>query len=244
MDERQRQRPIRLFDLAYACSIYARVTGFDESYARFVKATSKPPDLARADHRKALLVWLNSWGCRQFALKWHCLASENIRLWYDGYRHTLPATDKDLWELSRSELAEAETAYASLSNLTASRYTRKDKPELLKKTAGPTGAAKILFALRPRAFLAWDGPIREHFGYDGSAASYLAYLKGVVRALKALEAECRLRGLQLTDLPRELGTRSPSVVQLIDMYYWITITRGWHPPDSSTLRRWVEWDQP
>jgi len=235
---------MRLFELAYACSIYARVTGFDESHARFVRATKGSPDLALAKHRKKLLIWLNSWGCRQFARKWHDLASEEIRSWYEEYRDTLPATDKDLWELSTSELAEAETAYASLSKLTASRYRRKDKPELLKKTAGPTGAAKILFALRPRAFLAWDGAIREHFGYDGSAASYLAYLEGVVLALKALEAECRLRGLKLTDLPRELGTRSPSVVQLIDMYYWITITRGWHPPDSSTLRRWVEWDQP
>jgi len=70
---------VRLFQLAYACRLYGEFTDFDATYERFLSVTHPSFDVLNASHRKALFKWLNAWGCRQFAVDYHGLASENLK---------------------------------------------------------------------------------------------------------------------------------------------------------------------
>ena len=228
-----------LSELAFACFLYGRITDYDESYLRFVQSTANSPDLANPEHRQALLTWLNKWGCRQFALKYHQYASGEILSWYNEYAPTLIPRRKNLWELSDSELTAVSVAYESLAARIASY--RKQKADPVAVHVGPTGASKILFAIRPQALPPWDEPIRKSLGYDTARHSYLSYLKDVKSTLEELALSCKEHGFQLVDLPKRLDRPDSTVPKLIDEYYWVTLTRKWSVPRPSTFERWAEW---
>jgi hypothetical protein len=233
---------MRLSELAFANFLYDRLTSYDDSYRNFQRITNASPDLSIARHRRALLAWLNKWGCRQFALEHHELASGEILRWHNQYGDTLFPGDRDLWELTELELSSVGTAYESLSNRTASYRTRNGNR--FSVSFGPTGAAKILFAIRPRALVPWDDSVRNHLEHDGSPASYLSYLKHVKSMLKELAMSCQGNGFQLIDLPQQLGRPDLTLPKLIDEYYWVTITKKCSPPDSDTFQRWANWSRP
>lgn len=239
MDEKQRQRPIRLSELAFACYVFGALTKYDSSYLRLQQATDGSPDLCLPEHRKALLRWLNAWGCRQFARKFHDLASEEIRSWYGEYGDKLCPKDRRLLELSEPELVAVGTAYESLSPRIAS-YRKKGGASSLVPV-GPAGASKILFAIRPRALLPWDAGIRKGLDHTPSGASYVRYLRDAKMLLENLAVQCHIHGLELSDLPQELGKPDSSLAMLLNKYYWITWTRRC-APDSDTFQRWAEWD--
>lgn len=230
-----------LSELAFACFLYSRLTDYDNSYLHFLRITDGSPDLSNREHRKALLVWLNQWGCRQFALKYHEHASAEILSWHNEYGSTLFPGDRNVWELSEPELASVGAAYESLSSRIASYRTRNRNSRPV--SVGPTGAAKILFAIRPRALLPWDDSIRKSLGYDNSQVSYLSFLRSVKSVLEELATSCQRNGFQLADLPRQLGRPNSTVPKLIDEYYWVTTTKKCSPPDSDTFQRWANWSQ-
>lgn len=93
--------------------------------------------------------------------------------------------------LTAEELNGVERAYTGLLNKTASRKRRKNGE--VQVTVGPAGTAKILFALRPDALMPWDDPIRNKFGWDGSAASYRKHLEMARGWLKDLAKVCEER---------------------------------------------------
>jgi hypothetical protein len=233
---------MNLFELGYACFLYGQFTDYDQSYLEFLNITNGSPDLNNPEHRKALLVWLNRWGCRQFALDYHDLASQEILAWYNQHQSVLPPPERNLWELTEFELTSVSEAYGLLSGRIASIKTRRGGKSF-PVSIGPTGAAKILFAVRPRYLPPWDDAIRRNLGYDKSEKSYLSYLRRVKSALEGLGASCQKNGFPLTELPARLGRRNSSVPKLIDEYYWITMVQGCSPPDPVTLQRWVEWSR-
>lgn len=230
-----------LSELAFACFLYNGGTDYDNSYRIFLEVTEGSPDLSSSEHREALLVWLNQWGCRQFALKYHEQASGEILSWHNEYSPTLLPRNRNLWEITEAELASAGAAYESLSSRIASYRKRRGK--VVPVSIGPTGAAKILFAIRPRALLPWDDSIRESLGYDDSQASYLSFLGSVKSLLEELATSCERNGFQLADLPRLLGRPHSTVPKLIDEYHLVTITKNCSPPDSDTLQRWANWSR-
>ena len=65
---------MRLHELACACPLYAAFTDFDKSIMEFRSVASPALDLGNAAHRKALLKWLNSWGCMHLAKHYHSMA--------------------------------------------------------------------------------------------------------------------------------------------------------------------------
>jgi hypothetical protein len=68
----------------------------------------------------------------------------------------------------------------------------------------PTGASKILFALRPNCLIPWDDPIREEFGYHNfphSSSSYIDYLEYSCSIFSKL---CARYGFELKDLPQKI----------------------------------------
>lgn len=230
---------MELSELAFACLLYARFTNYDDSYISFLQSTSHHPDLVDPEHRRALLIWLNQWGCRQFASEYHDLASSEILSWYNQFNSTLFDRDKNLLELTEAEIYSVTRAYEALSNKTAS--FRRRKGSTLRITVGPTGASKILFALRRNALLPWDAPIREYYGYDGSGTSYVRYLTHVKHVVEELASECGKKGIELDSLPELLDRPDSTVPKLIDEYHWVTITRGCSPPTREIFRNWVRW---
>ena len=143
---------MNLSEFAIACYFYGCATDYDSSYRDFLKATSHSPDLSTVEHRLALLEGLNQWGCRQFAVEYHTLASEEIGHWYEENASMLCSIDRQLIDLSENEIISIGAAYGALKGRTAS-YVAKGG-NAIRKTVGPAGAAKILFALRPLEFFA------------------------------------------------------------------------------------------
>jgi hypothetical protein len=214
---------MKLFQLAYACKIYGGFRRFDDSYSAFLKETGGTLDFDNKVHMKALLVWLRLWGCRQFADAHEELAAESIRGWAGRWESKLPGRSAALDRLSDADIEEAADAFADLWRCLASKKTHDGKQQDVR--AGPTGAAKILFAARPTVFPPWDAAIRKALRFDGSGPSYGRYLTQVRCQIKQLCAEAAKLGIPAESIPRELGRPGSTLPKLIDEYNWVTATR-------------------
>lgn len=227
---------MKLYELAFACYVYGCISNYDTSYRDLLESTNRSPDLTIVGHRMALLEWLNKWGCRQFAKSYHDLASAEISDWYENFAANLPPSQKTLLELSNVEINTAVRAFDNLVQRKASMRRNKSRNESVV-TVGRTGAAKILFAIRPNVFPPWDEPIREQLG-----ESYFDYLVIVKAALVEFDRECTRNGIKLSNLPEFLERPTSSLVKLIDEYFWVTITNKFQVPSSDTLLQWANWE--
>jgi len=229
------------YKLAFACYIYGPMSSADKSYQEFLKATESTPDLTKENHQVALVRWLNKWGCRQFAKDDYESACRKMRHWYKEYSASLPAPGKTLLELSEDDLDKVCTAYAKLAEQTASKRN-SNRGEITVKV-GPTGAAKILFALRPHTLIPWDESIRTEFNLDGSAASYIAFLGRVKAMLNQLEEACKRNHRTLSNLPQLMGKPADySLVKIVDEYFWVTITKKCQVPEPEAFEQWLRWN--
>ena len=228
--------PKTLCDLAFACWVFGSVLDFDKSYRRLLEAVDSALDLDNSEHRRALLKWLNEWGCHQFARKDHSRAAREVLSWHNEFGDALPRAGRHLWQLDDAEVTAAVDAYAELSSRIASLRAGR-----LPVRFGPVGAAKVLFALRPRAFPPWDAPIQHEFGYDGSPESYRRFLQHVVAVLRNLAPACRQNGFDLPELPARLDRELATPVKVIDEYYWVTITRRCKLPPPEVVEEWLKW---
>ena len=219
-----------LRDLRWGCGVYGQRTSYDVSLKKFRTEVGTELDPSRPQHRASLFRWLNSWGCRQFALKHHATtASDSLVRWADIWLSRLPPPGRLLTDLSASEIRQCAAAYEALRAETAS-YKVRAKGQPVRVTFGPTGAAKTLFALRPLVVPPWDDPIREAFGYSGDAGSFRAYLTSVSAQLKGLALKA---SVSVAALPALVGRPDSSPPKLIDEYNWVTITRKLRPPVAS-----------
>lgn len=222
--------------LAYACHAYGQTTSYDNSYRQLLDRTGGHVDLTDSAHRAAVLKWLNQWGCRQFKVVDHPLASSEMQAWYTECQHLLPEVGKALVDCSVAEVWHIGQAYALLRERQACTRKRDGFPEAVR--FGPTGASKVLFAVRPQAAIPWDAPERKALRFDDSDRGYIAYLGHAQGILRALSPACRRYGIQLADLPMLLGRREATPAKLVDEYYWATVTREVAIPDEAKLRTW------
>ena len=228
---------MKLAELSFSCYVYSHMTDYDDSYNRFVDATRPQLSLSQQQHRTALLKWLNEWGCRQFSLKHRKLAEEEIWDWYRASEPRMLSAERTLLSLSDTDLAVVEQAFDGLVGRTASMRRTGNRRES-RVGIGPTGAAKILFALRPLALIPWDDPMRKWFHFDGSGRSYVEYLHLVKDNLRELEQDCEKRGHRLSDLPKILHRRSQSLTKLVDEHFWVTISRKCRFPPEEDISLW------
>ncbi len=238
MKERITTDDIDLFKLAFSCYVYSNISGYDRTYNDLVKFTKGNINLENDEHIKKLLQWLNSWGCRQFSHKYFDLAIDSLHKWHKTFKDILINDLKSLLEIKESEIEDIGKAYEQLINSVASY--RSDK---IKVTIGPTGAAKILYALRPRALPPWDTPMRVYFGYRGNKESYVQYLYDTKQKLEKLNLQCVKHNFSINDLPEKIGKKEATLPKLLDEYYWITITRKMYPPDFNIVESWYMWSK-
>ncbi|MDO8549467.1 MAG: hypothetical protein Q7S39_04845 [Ignavibacteria bacterium] len=204
-----------------------------------IQITRSATDLNIPEHREALINWLNQWGCRQFALDYHKKASKRIFCWYDKYKEQLILEDKMLWELTKDDLKVISKMYDALAKKTASKKKRNNK--YLNITIGPTGASKILFALRPNSMIPWDEPIRKMLKLNGDGNSYVEYLIRAKAEADSLFLSCKKNDVNPFDIPMIFGRHDASIAQLIGEYFWIVITRECCPPLYEIFECWAKW---
>ncbi len=231
-----------LKDLAFSCFIYGNLTEYDTAYGDFLEATGNGPDLSLADHRQAMLTWLNKWGCRQFSKECHPMASDALASWHQSCRDKLPAPNADIRALTEHDIINVDRAYRDLRDRRAS--VRHRGAGLGDVTFGATGAGKILFALCPQCLPPWDNPIAERLKELERIDSYSQFVVHVRATLHELATVCRAKGFALEDLPARIGRPRSTLVKIVDEYYWVTITRSCMPADRRTLQQWIEWDMP
>ncbi len=230
---------VHLYELAYACRLYADMTEYDEAIQVLRHTTGITIDLEKASHRTAVLKWLNAWGCRQFSIEHHPMASRALQEWGHRNLSLLPREDASLTELSEADLDRVAPAYDRLCELRAGIRRRQSKHYSV--TFGPTGAAKILYALRPKVFPPWDEPIRSALNLDGSGESYRRFLATVQAAIQSVIEDARRHGLAPYQIPDAIDRPGVSVPKLIDEFYWVTITNGVRLPAPDELSKWCRW---
>ena len=213
-----------LAELAFACFVFARVDG--GAYDRLLEETGEYVDLSILDHQLSILRWLSAWGIRAIPRNYHNApsdTSEQMKSWYES--NELFDRNRNLQELKDSDLDLVGDAYEKLIRV---RYI------------GPTAAAKILFAIRPKSLMPWDEPIRNELQYNETSQSYINFLRYAQAKIQEVGELCRKYGFELIDLPKKLGRANSTIPKLIDEYLWVTITNKWKP-SKDDFERWVVW---
>ena len=208
---------MRLYELAYGCRLFGELAGADTASADLNTATKGRVDLGNPAHAKALLVWLNKWGCRQFAIEHHPTAASMLADWGARWIDSLPKPNASLSKLSTRRLATTADAYADLKDRQASTRRTPNGKIAIVTVGRPTGAGKALHALRPRVRGALGRPhVRRALHSTGDANSYLAYLLDVQQQMRGIEAEAASMGIAAKDIPKVLGRPTSSLPKMID----------------------------
>lgn len=230
---------LSLGDLAIAGYLYGYMTDYEDSLEEFRALVGGVADLGNPEHRLGLLRWLNRWGCQHLAKDCHRMASDGLNRWWERFQRELPDVDCRLVSSSHEYLDRFADAFDSLSAICAARKHRGGREILV--SFGPTAAAKTLFVLRPHLFVAWDDPIRSKLGLDRSVASYMRFLDDARAKLQEAQKRCTGLGVDLDELAEVLGRGGSTAAELVNAYYWITLTKGVPLPDRAMLERWLVW---
>jgi len=230
---REIERPT-LGTLAFTSYVFGPLTDYDKSLKKFRDEVNGSLDLGREDHRLALFDWLNKWGCR-LPLASRAAACRQIGAWYEEHAALLPSGSDRLSQLSAKSLDAMGNVFSDLSERLIGGRANGGSRSL-----GSTAASKTLYALRPQVFMPWDGAMRAAFDCDGSGESYVRFLKLIREDLVRLDEEARRLDRSLPDLPAFFDQSGRTPIDLINQFYWLTITRRATPPDESKLTKWLD----
>ena len=202
--------------LATAVGLFGRDTTAQDTWDAFRGATVPGANPARADHRAALLRWLNAAGCRiRYPRDGEPdLFDAGISAWWEQHGQLLPDVEVSITELTDDQIAKIGSCFTELR---AAPVALASRPRPL----GPTAASKLLHALRPRAIMPWDAAIAKalHGRTDGSA--FTAHqLLGRAWGRDVL-AET---GTDESGLAKELGAPGRPLAKMLDDYCYLAFT--------------------
>lgn len=174
-------------------------------------------DGAAPGHCRALLNWLNSWGCRiRYPRNGEPdLFAAGMHQWWARHGDALPPATSSLPDLTDQDIVQVGDCFAELAGIAVGDPARP-------RTLGATAASKVLYALRPHAFMPWDEAIarRLHGGRD--AAAYAAHQRlGRAWARDLL----RQTGLGEAQLAATLGAAGRPLAKILDDYCYLRFTR-------------------
>ena len=198
--------------------------GPDGASRRLQAATGGQVDLNEAAHRLAAITWLRAWGCRHLRRADTPRTDEALRTWWAAWSGRLPGGQATLAGLVEADLISVALAYDALRAAPAARRTVKGTD--LDVAFGDTATAKLLFAIRPQAFLPWDEAIRLAFGKPGGSAAYLRMLRLSIAALDGLAGRL---AVPVGGLPEILGRPESTPPKIVDEFLLIRIAQSRRP---------------
>lgn len=202
--------------LRAAVGEFAGYTAAERSWERLLLATGPWVDPALAAHRRALLTWLNAWGCR---LRYPREGEPDVfcaetGAWWERWRDRLPGRDAALAQLGDAEIDAVGECYADLAAMRAAPGSRP-------RSLGPTAATKMLHALRPRALMPWDAAIADALHGARTADAYRAHLRLGRQWARRLLSEA---GLGEEALAVQLGRPGRPLAKMLDDYCYLVFT--------------------
>jgi hypothetical protein len=192
----------------------------DAATRRLHGVTGGQIDLGVEEHRLALIGWLRSWGVRHLRRADTAKTAQALSTWWRAWGTRLPGEQSTLNALTAAELDDVGLAYDALRSAPAAGRTAGGRE--IAVTFGDTATAKAMFAIRPRALVPWDEPIRNSFGPPGGGVTYVKLLRLSAAALDGL---ARRLGTSVGDLPVLLGRPDSSPPKLVDEYLIVRITK-------------------
>ena len=226
-----------LFEIAFASYLFSSLPDSDDAYNSFREQVPGEVDLNDPAHLGHLITFLRGMRCRQFTEDGEPHARRALKNWYLKFEHNLPAHGTNIWMLTDPMLNEIQKAYGDLVTVKAGERKNCNYVKV-----GPTGAAKILFALRPRSLMAWHDKIAACTVGGADAESYVRFLRMVKDMVAKLERECSVHDIRLEQLPERLGrTEAITIPKLIDEYLWQTLTQKRLLPSPQFLGDWRNW---
>jgi hypothetical protein len=216
-----------LFGVVYASHLFREID-VPSAYEQFLAQIGPAPDLRQHAHAMALLDWLNKWRCRINNNLFPAL-SQSLAHWDNEWIQQLPQVNVELVDLTDNDLDILADAYAAL--LEVFHVARR----------GATAAAKTLFAVRPKAAMAWDAAIRSELNVGDNRQGYRDMLVVSKRELKMMIADASQRGIAAGDIADTIGSPGRTLVRLLDEYHWVTITGRHHIPTCCELKQWIGW---
>jgi hypothetical protein len=192
----------------------------DRSWSVLAGVTGARPDPHRPDHRRALRVWLNAWGCR---LRYPKPGEDDpfdlsVTRWWGRWAGVLVGADGSLAALTDEQIVDAGRCYLDLAAAPVAQGRAA-------RSLGPTAASKLLHALRPGSLMPWDVAIAGHLHGGRDASAYARHQRlGRCWARRILaEAGCDEAGLA-----QMIGRPGRTLAKMLDDYCYMVITRGGH----------------
>ncbi|WP_280664748.1 MULTISPECIES: hypothetical protein [unclassified Kitasatospora] len=203
-------------ELRSTAAVFNGYANVDSSWLRLLESTRPGLDLARGEHRTALLRWLNSWGCRiRYPREGEPdRYDEQLALWWQQHGAALPSGG--LAELTDSQIDLLASAFGPLAAIQVSGGKAV-------RTLGPTAAAKALYALRPQSVMPWDAAIAQSLHGTRDAAAFGRHLRLGRAWAQAVLTEA---GTTQEALPELVGRPAVSLAKLLDEYLYLELTVG------------------
>ncbi|MEZ0089553.1 hypothetical protein [Streptacidiphilus sp. EB129] len=207
-----------LAGLRAAVSRFAAYGSPDRSWAALLRKTEPRLDPALAEHRAALLAWLNAWGCR---IRYPRPGEPDVfdaglADWWGRFGGRLPAAEVSMAELTDQDIDRLGECFAELSAMPAAALAKGVRP------LGPTAAAKLFHAFRPRAVMPWDEAIAVGLHGARGGAAFAAHQRLGRTWARALLAEA---GLDESGLAEQLGRPGRPLAKMLDDYCYLVLTR-------------------
>ena len=179
------------------------------SWNWLVERTPNGIDLSRREDRQTVHRFLNRWGCRLKLPKDSrpSYTEDALDDWWTKHQLVLkPLMNVGLEHLHTNHISKAAACFHDLAERAASDRRR----------IGPTAASKVLLALAPKTFPAWDSTIARSLYGGVTAAHFENHLTQCSSWAKSLLSDSEIR---------RLAKSSPrfGIAKLIDetLYYKI-----------------------
>jgi hypothetical protein len=87
----------------------------------------------------------------------------------------------------------------------------------------------------------WDEAMRNEFGCDGSKESYFKFLTEIRELTFRIRELCQENGFGISELPDKIDRKGSTVLEIINEYIWVTVTRDCKLPAAKNLAVWANW---
>jgi hypothetical protein len=215
-----------LFGMMFASRLFREIDKPNQAFEEFCQETGAELNLQKPEHARALLNWLNRWGCR-ITKDSFPLIFPKVAKWFGKWEPNLP--NSELVDLDDHHLDKFANAYDELLEI---------------DDFGPTSGSKALFAVRPHGAMPWDAEIQAEFDLRGRAPeNYRAMLLRSKTEAEMLihDATTHCGAANQQSIPRMVGSPDRTLPKLLDEYHWVTITRQHQIPTCGELKQWARW---